>query len=80
MKKFTETNTLKVISDDEISPYLLDEEHAAKFLSVSKGTLCNWRSQGVGPDYVKFGPKCVRYRIEDLQSFADKHRKNPSAA
>jgi predicted DNA-binding transcriptional regulator AlpA len=40
---------------------LLTEIQAADFLRLSSRTLQAWRSQGVGPEYVKAG-RAVRYR------------------
>ncbi|MHC0430674.1 helix-turn-helix transcriptional regulator [Streptomyces sp. O3] len=46
---------------------LLTPKQAATYLSVSPGTLANWRYRNEGPDYVKLGSRCVRYRPTDLE-------------
>jgi excisionase family DNA binding protein len=43
-------------------------ENAAAYLSVSPGTLHNWRSKGVGPTYRTVG-RIVRYHRDDLDDF-----------
>lgn len=43
-------------------------EAAAKYLSVSPGTMHNWRSKGAGPSYRTVG-RIVRYHRDDLDAF-----------
>jgi hypothetical protein len=51
------------------------ETVASEVLSVSLGTLRNWRSRGDGgPVYHVIGKKSVRYTLADLYAFADAHR------
>ncbi|MFI9295360.1 helix-turn-helix domain-containing protein [Streptomyces gardneri] len=47
-------------------PSLLTTTQAAEYLSVSTGTLANWRYRREGPPFVKAG-KSVRYRLKDLE-------------
>lgn len=61
-------------------PRLLNEEQAAKYLSVSKGTLRNWRERNFGPRCIELdgkesdgGKKMIRYDIEDLDNWGSKH-------
>ena len=49
------------------SPWLTTEQ-AASYLSVSGGTLRNWRSSGAGPRYRTVG-RIVRYHRDDLDAF-----------
>lgn len=49
------------------SPWLTTEQ-AAAYLSVSAGTLANWRSKGNGPRYRAVG-RMVRYHRDDLDAF-----------
>jgi excisionase family DNA binding protein len=49
------------------SPWLTTE-HAADYLSVSVGTLYNWRSKGRGPRYHVVG-RIVRYHRDQLDAF-----------
>lgn len=56
----TATNTFS-------SPWLTPAD-AAAYLSVSTGTLANWRSAGNGPRYKAVG-RLVRYHRDDLDAF-----------
>jgi len=47
----------------------LTTPEAAEWLGLSTPTLARWRGQRVGPPYIKLGPKSVRYRISDLDSW-----------
>jgi len=47
----------------------LNIEEAAKYLSVSEGTLANWRHAGTGPLYYKPTGKLVYYYKEDLDNW-----------
>jgi len=49
------------------SPWLTTKQ-AATYLSVSGGTLRNWRSMGSGPRYRLIG-RLVRYHRSDLDDF-----------
>lgn len=49
------------------SPWLTTDQ-AADYLSVSTGTLYNWRSQGRGPRYNTVG-RIVRYHRDQLDAF-----------
>lgn len=53
--------------DQFTSPWLTTEQ-AASYLSVSPGTLRNWRSSGAGPSYHVVG-RIVRYHRDDLDAF-----------
>jgi len=54
---------------------LLNTPDAATYLKISRITLEKWRSQGVGPIYVKIG-RHVKYRREDLDTYITKHTVN----
>ncbi|WP_227288019.1 helix-turn-helix domain-containing protein [Boseongicola sp. H5] len=49
------------------SPWMTTDQ-AAAYLSVSNGTLRNWRSVGAGPHYKTVG-RIVRYHRDDLDAF-----------
>ena len=58
---------------------LISEKQAAKYLSLSPRTLRNWRVRGGGPPFVRISARCIRYRPEDLEAWADgKLRKSTS--
>jgi predicted DNA-binding transcriptional regulator AlpA len=51
---------------------LLNEIQAADLLRLSCRTLQAWRSQGVGPEYVKAG-RAVRYRRSALIAWTEQN-------
>ena len=48
----------------------VDTKEAADILGVSPGTLRNWRSQKIGPEYHKHNG-WIRYTLDDLRRFMD---------
>jgi hypothetical protein len=58
---------------------LLNEHEAAAFLSVHVTTLRDWRFRKVGPGYVKYLNKAVRYRLEALATFVEQSRVKTAA-
>ena len=54
---------------DGLSPKFLNTRELAARWGVSKGTLKQWRCEGQGPSYLKFGTRLVRYRLEDIVAF-----------
>lgn len=63
----TSTVTVEEVPDR----YLLTTDQAAEYLSISPVTLRTWRCRGGGPAFVKISARSVRYRIADLQAWAD---------
>jgi len=51
---------------------LLTVEEAAARLKISKHTLNRWRVTGEGPQFVKYGPRLVRYDEAVLEEWARK--------
>jgi hypothetical protein len=51
------------------SDRLLSPEQAAMHLHCSAQTLARWRCQGVGPRWLKIGPRRVVYALADLNAF-----------
>ena len=49
------------------SPWMTPSE-VARYLSLSTGTLSNWRTSGGGPRYRAVG-RVVRYHRDDLDAF-----------
>ncbi len=50
---------------------LLTPEQAAKRLSLSQKTLANYRSQGIGPKFVRLSGRAIRYQVKDLRDYID---------
>jgi hypothetical protein len=49
---------------------MLSTAEAAAFLHIAANSLNWYRSQRIGPDYVKLGPRAVRYKVGDLRKYA----------
>jgi predicted DNA-binding transcriptional regulator AlpA len=56
---------------------LVDTKEAAAMLSKHPAVLADWRHQGRGPKYVKFG-RSVRYRVGDLRTWITDHTVEPA--
>jgi hypothetical protein len=50
---------------------LFDQNEAAAFLHVEPRTLESWRQRRVGPRFIRYSQRCVRYRIEDLTQWLE---------
>lgn len=61
---------------NEKESVVLREGQAAAHIDVAQQTLTNWRYLGKGPAYVLVG-RAVRYRVEDLDDWLNKHRVDP---
>ncbi|NBP36391.1 MAG: DNA-binding protein [Betaproteobacteria bacterium] len=56
----------------------LSQRDLAERWDLCENTLERWRSQGIGPVFLRL-PGCVRYRIEDVEAFeANSLRKSTS--
>ena len=55
------------------NPGLINERQAAQRLGLAVQTLRNWRSQGRGPEYIRFG-RAIRYNPQALQNFEEVSR------
>jgi hypothetical protein len=53
----------------EINAPLLTQTQAAALLHVEPRTMESWRQHRVGPRYIRYSRRCVRYRIEDIQDW-----------
>lgn len=58
---------------------LLTTKEAAEHLGLKEVTLRTWRRTGSGPMYVELSPRAVRYRPEDLQSFAESRMRSSTS-
>jgi hypothetical protein len=50
---------------------MLNQDEAARFLHVQPRTLESWRQRRIGPRFVRYSMRCVRYRAQDLQAWLD---------
>lgn len=59
----------------EIEENLLKRREAAKFLAVTEGTLAVWAcTNRYNLPIVRIGKRMIRYRLEDLKNFIERHR------
>lgn len=45
---------------------ILSTKEAAPYIGVAYSTLCKWRCGGLGPRFVRIGPRRIGYLIEEL--------------
>jgi hypothetical protein len=57
----------------------VNEHAAAEFLGLDVATLRDWRFRKVGPVYVKYLSKAVRYPLDELLRFAEQSRVKTAA-
>jgi phage terminase Nu1 subunit (DNA packaging protein) len=57
--------------DSGVEHEVIDQRGAATFLDVEPRTLESWRSRGVGPRFVRYSRRCVRYRLSDLKQWLE---------
>jgi predicted DNA-binding transcriptional regulator AlpA len=50
---------------------LMTTEQAAEYLGLSVSALTKWRHYSIGPDYVKIGPRAIRYHLDDIQAYIE---------
>ena len=48
---------------------LLTTAQAANALAISPRTLESWRLKGIGPPFVSYGSRCVRYLDSELREW-----------
>lgn len=60
----------------ESSALSVNATEAAAMLGISPRTLANWRTQGIGPAFIRIGKVHSRtlYRVDDLHAWLDANR------
>lgn len=53
---------------------ILTIEETANYLSMSQQTLADWRCDGTGPRYIKFG-RTVRYDLADIHEWLESNKR-----
>ena len=58
---------------------LLNSSEAAAYLNLQGGRrgMEFMRTKGKGPKFIKLSGKAIRYRLEDLQAWIEKHEITP---
>lgn len=57
------------MSYEKTREQLVDQREAARFLGLAPRTLESWRSRRIGPRFIAYSRRCIRYRIADLQDW-----------
>ena len=55
-----------MISAKQAISQLMDQKAAAEFIGVMPRTLENWRARRIGPKFLSYSRRMVRYRVADL--------------
>lgn len=53
------------------NPEMLDARQFAEYVHITPDTAAQWRYKGIGPKFVKIGPRRVLYRRTDVDSWLD---------
>lgn len=53
-------------------PRVVTEAEAAEILGVARRTLQDWRFRGVGPRYIAYSRRSVRYLVSDLLEYMER--------
>ena len=56
---------------------LLSERQAATILGLTPFALRKWRQQRRGPEFIRLSPRCVRYKLCDLEAYIEARRTDP---
>jgi len=59
--------------------HYLTVKAAADLLCRHPKTLQSWRHAGIGPAWIRLGPRCVAYRFEDVQTWLEANRHEQAA-
>lgn len=60
-----------MLHHENIESYLLREVDAARLLGFTPRALQAWRQRGGGPRFVRVSARAVRYRRDDLLTWAE---------
>lgn len=76
-----ETDARDDLVPDHLKPFPLitdevSEDDTAQAIGISKLTLRNWRSRGLGPKFMKLGKRVI-YSEADVQAWVQEQRRSP---
>ncbi len=52
-----------------MNPQVLLPPQAAAYLGVTSSQLQKWRHDGIGPPFLPWGRRTIRYRVDDLDKW-----------
>lgn len=61
-----------------VTERLLTQGEAADLLHVQARTLESWRMRGIGPKFIRYTSRAIRYRPADLHAFLERHEVAPT--
>lgn len=61
-----------------VTDRLLKQAEAAELLNVQSRTMESWRMRGIGPRFVRYTARAIRYRPADLHAFLERHEVAPA--
>ena len=64
--------------DEILSDGGLSEGVAGKLIGVTGHAMRKWRQLGIGPEYIRISPRCVRYRRHDILRWLESRRVKPA--
>lgn len=64
----------------DVPQVILRPGETAKRLNITPRTLARWRVSGIGPPYVRVGPRCIGYLPADIDRWAESRRFTSRAA
>ena len=53
----------------------MNTKEAASYLRISEPWMKTLRGLGTGPEYSELSPRCIRYRKDHLDQWAEQHKK-----
>jgi hypothetical protein len=62
---------------ESVGEMLLREGNAAALADLTANTFRRYRQLGLGPDYIRVSPRCIRYRREDVLRWLESRRVVP---
>jgi phage terminase Nu1 subunit (DNA packaging protein) len=66
----------ELIKQNFLTDKMLTERELADWLKISIPTLRRWRTEGIGPEFIKCGPSLVRYQLATVQRWLAEGAKN----
>lgn len=58
---------------------LLSEKEVAQLTGFSIRTLQGWRWRGTGPLFIRVSPRCIRYRLSDVEAWIEQRLRSSTS-
>jgi hypothetical protein len=63
----------------QLAQIVVSERVAAEAIGCHPDTLRNWRRAGIGPPWIRMGPRAIRYPVKDLRAWIREMAQNEQA-